>query len=275
VAPERLLALLRRLQSSLELEELIHAFAEEVRGLLAVDGIRYALPQGTGVVEDGEPGRHSCVYRLTIGGEALGELSFTRESPFSEPEIAVLELLGSYLIYPLRNALLYARALQVAIEDPLTGAFNRVALEGSLERDMSLARRHGSPFSLLMLDLDHFKSINDRWGHLTGDCVLKVVVEQIRSCVRDSDPVFRYGGEEFTVLLSNTDAAGAARLAERIRRSTAELESLCEGNRVRVTLSAGVAEMAPDDTPERLLLRADRALYEAKQTGRNRVVVDQ
>ncbi len=273
VAADRLLHLLRRLQSTLELEEVIHTFAAEVRDVLPVDGVRYNLPQGAGAVEDGQPGRHSCVYRLTVGGEPMGEVVYTRDVPFSETEITILELLGSHLLYPLRNALLYARALRVALEDPLTGAFNRVALGGSLERDMSLARRHGSPFSVIMLDLDLFKEINDRHGHLAGDCMLKVVVEQIRHCVRESDPVFRYGGEEFTVLLSNTDAAGAHRLAERIRRSTAQLETLCEGALIRLTLSAGVAEMHPDDTPEHLLLRADRALYEAKQTGRDRVVV--
>lgn len=273
VAPERLLRLLRTLQSSLDLEELISAFAAEVREVVPVAGVRYNLPQGAGTLDDGVMARHSCVYRLTVGSEPMGEVSFTRDQPFSAREIAILELLGSYLLYPLRNALLYARALRVALEDPLTGAFNRVALAGSLERDISLARRHGSPFSVIMLDLDHFKTINDRYGHLTGDCMLKIVVEQIRHCVRDSDPVFRYGGEEFTVLLSNTDAAGAARLAERIRATTAQLETLCEGHLVRVTLSAGVAELNPDDGPERLLLRADRALYQAKQEGRNRVVV--
>ncbi len=125
----------------------------------------------------------------------------------------------SALIYPLRNALLYKQAVEKAYNDPLTGLNNRAAFDKSIEQEVDLATRHGHSLSLMMLDLDRFKQINDNYGHIVGDAVLKSFADCIMECMRSSDIVFRYGGEEFVILLRNTELAGAILLAERMRKN--------------------------------------------------------
>lgn len=164
-------------------------------------------------------------------------------------------------------------ALQVQLEeqatiDPLTGAFNRRQLAASLESAAARCRRHKVPASLLSLDVDHFKNINDELGHGVGDRVLKEVVTLLRGRVRKLDEVFRMGGEEFLVLLPETDRDGAVLVAEALRTVIASAKLLDDR---RVTASFGVAAFAPNDDPDAWLRRADRALYEAKTNGRDRV----
>ncbi len=132
-------------------------------------------------------------------------------------------LLGA-LVYPLRNALDFRRAREDASRDPLTGVYNRLGVDGLLRREIGLAHRHATPLSLAFLDIDHFKSINDSYGHASGDAALRVFAECIRSCIRDTDVVARYGGDEFMLILSNTPLAGARLVAERLRRAVEALE---------------------------------------------------
>ena len=181
----------------------------------------------------------------------------------------------------LREVLVLARTLERlfraanerALRDGLTRAYNRGFLAEWLPRQLRLARRHKKPLSALMVDLDHFKRINDGRGHAAGDQVLVALARCIEQQLRATDVVVRYGGEEFTVLLPDTAVAGAFVSAERLRAAIAamtEREGLPRG--LRVTASIGVAALAPGDDGAQLLPRADAALYEAKRTGRNRVV---
>ncbi|MFZ5478003.1 MAG: GGDEF domain-containing protein [Myxococcota bacterium] len=149
--------------------------------------------------------------------------------------------------------------------DALTGAFNRRHLEDALAREVSRAVRHGSELAVLAVDIDHFKQINDRFGHLAGDRVLVLVAKLLVDLTRRSDHVCRTGGDEFCIVLPETDAAGAAVLAERIFRHARQADG--------VSVSVGVAAREPSDTPTTLLARADRALYAAKAAGRGRVRV--
>lgn len=268
---DKLLGLARTLQTTLNLGRLLELFTAECRDLVPFDSLRFNnVPDNVNLLI-GSEALHTCSYLLSLGSEFVGELTFTRARPFSEPETELLDFLGSHLLYPLRNALLYRKALLVAARDPLTGTLNRATLEQGLHRDVSLARRHGTPFSVIMLDLDHFKLINDSYGHLMGDCVLKEAAKLFLECVRESDTVFRFGGEEFTILLSNSDLEGARQLADRIRARMEQRVITCNGHTVGLTLSAGVAQWQDDETPDRVLLRADEALYEAKAKGRNQV----
>ena len=136
-----------------------------------------------------------------------------RRQRFSDGEIARLENFLCMLVYPLRNALQYHEAVLSSFTDPLTGACNRAAMQTAFERELNLARRQQTPLSVIMLDIDHFKKINDRYGHSNGDCVLRSVSQCVANTIRSSDMLFRYGGEEFVVLLSNTNRAGAKLLA--------------------------------------------------------------
>ncbi len=163
---------------------------------------------------------------------------------------------------------------RLSVTDELTGLANRRRLMAELEREMRRSERHGHPFSILMLDVDRFKRFNDAHGHPAGDVVLKRVADTLRKCVRDVDTVARYGGEEFVVMLPETPAADAARVAERIRSST-EADRFAPnggGAALNITVSIGYA-VYPDDarTPEALIEAADQALYRSKQAGRNRV----
>ncbi|UFN50549.1 GGDEF domain-containing protein [Roseomonas sp. OT10] len=157
--------------------------------------------------------------------------------------------------------------------DPLTRALNRRFLPTLLGREVAAALRGGGTLSVLMIDVDHFKSVNDRFGHPGGDTVLQALAETILECCRSSDVVFRYGGEEFLVVLVETDAEAAMRVAERLRLQMAGRSiRLPDGQAARVTLSIGVATFDGHPDHARLITAADQALYRAKQGGRNRSV---
>ena len=120
-----------------------------------------------------------------------------------------------------------------------------------------------------MIDIDNFKSINDTYGHQVGDCVIKSLANCLTNCTRGSDYVFRYGGEEFTVLLSNTDIKGAKQLAERMRAAVENVVCICDDVNVSYTVSIGVTQLGNNDTVTKLFTRADKALYNAKKAGKN------
>ncbi|MGN8160732.1 sensor domain-containing diguanylate cyclase [Salinisphaera sp. RV14] len=157
-----------------------------------------------------------------------------------------------------------------AARDPLTGLFNRREFEQTLAEEMVQTRRLGTPLSLIMLDIDNFKAINDRHGHDTGDEVLESVAGEVGRAIRGTDTLARWGGEEFAILLSGADIKNAARVAESVRTRVAKARFPQAG---RITVSLGVAQYKRCDTAESLFKRADEALYEAKESGRDRVVI--
>ncbi len=265
------LGLSRALQTSLEPVRLVDLFSDHLQELVPHDGYRYHMDVLNLEHSRGDQSRHRCSYTLNIGDEPLGEITFSRNRKFSALEISMIEDHFCYLLYPLRNALLYQEALKLAHKDPLTGVHNRAAMDESLAREISHARRQQAPLSMLVLDIDHFKSINDQYGHIIGDCVLKSVVDHIQNSIRNTDQLFRYGGEEFVVLMRDTDAAGACLLAERIRNTVESLPCHCSGAEIPVTLSAGVSTLQENDDAISLFTRADQGLYLAKGSGRNRV----
>ncbi|CAK0773499.1 diguanylate cyclase [Gammaproteobacteria bacterium] len=157
-----------------------------------------------------------------------------------------------------------------SVRDPLTGLFNRVAYEERLAVEFQRFKRYGTSLSMLVLDIDFFKRVNDSYGHQAGDKVLKTIATRIAASVRDADFVCRFGGEEFVSLMPETGLASALRMAEKIRETVASCAFRFHGKPVPVTISCGVAEFHPGDTPETVFDRADHALYQAKHTGRNR-----
>jgi two-component system cell cycle response regulator len=162
---------------------------------------------------------------------------------------------------------------RISRTDALTGLRNRRHVEEYLVKLTSLARRNAEPIAVLVIDIDHFKSVNDRHGHEAGDAVLREVAGRMLGSVRLEDMVGRWGGEEFLVVLPNTAAEGAAELAERLRQVVAETPCrLADGDAVQVTISVGCAASLIDDAG-RLVRSADAAMYEAKESGRNRVVM--
>ena len=164
------------------------------------------------------------------------------------------------------------RELEVlSVTDKLTALFNRVKLDRVLTAELARAHRYGSALSVVMLDIDHFKVVNDTFGHNIGDDVLVDIADTLRLSVRNSDTVGRWGGEEFLVILPSTDLEQAGAVAEKVRGRVADLKLPTVG---KVTVSLGVAEYQAGDTEQQLVARADIALYAAKEGGRNRVCQD-
>ncbi len=162
-------------------------------------------------------------------------------------------------------------AAQQAITDPLTGLYNRQYLKNALLREIAHAKRYNKPFSMLMLDIDHFKGVNDTFGHLAGDGVLREIAGILKHNVRASDVAARYGGEEFVAVLTDTDTNGAMAAAEHLRETVARHGFSGVDGR-QITISIGCTEFRPDDADmDAVIKRADEALYLAKQDGRNRV----
>ena len=170
---------------------------------------------------------------------------------------------------------LVARVRRLAERDVLTGLWNRRAIESRIARERARLARSGDGFALVMLDLDHFKRINDTWGHAAGDAALRHAAQLALHALRAPDSLGRYGGEEFVALLPATSLDGAHILAERVRQDIAEHPLEWEGHVISLTTSAGVVATSDAEIPnETLLRRADEALFRAKNAGRNRVVVD-
>lgn len=228
---------------------------------------------------------------VTARGEALGTLCVIDRRPraLSEAQAEALRALARQVMAQLelrRNLAELERTITerqrieaqlratnatleaLALTDALTGAGNRRAFESGLEREVHRAIRHGRPLSLLLADVDHFKSYNDSFGHPAGDEALRVVARLLRENARDTDLVARYGGEEFAVVLPDTDQAGAVVLAERFRREIETVPWEARG----ITASFGAATIMSATTESAALLAAaDLALYQSKKTGRNRV----
>ena len=160
----------------------------------------------------------------------------------------------------------------LAMSDMLTGTYNRRRLVELGEQEIARAGRYDQPLCLAMLDLDHFKNINDTHGHAVGDAALRHAAEAIKGRVRAYDHVGRYGGEEFVILAPNTNLDGARRLAEAVCEAVAKTPFRANGRVVALTVSIGVAQWREDESLDDILRRADAALYRAKETGRNRVV---
>lgn len=163
-------------------------------------------------------------------------------------------------------------ARQAAMRDQLTGIPNRLAYDQRISEELARTRRYATPCTLLVWDVDKFKSINDTYGHAAGDKVLTVIAQTLQQQIRETDLLARYGGEEFVLVMAETSLAAAQPVAEKLRAAIEATEFHFRGKRVIITASCGIAEAVPGDTPHSLFQRADSALYQAKQAGRNRCV---
>ncbi len=192
--------------------------------------------------------------------------------------VALLLLLAGVLVHVSLASLLVHRLLaelrQLSQRDPLTGLYNRAEWTEQLEAQHRWLGRYGEPFAVLMIDVDHFKAVNDSHGHAAGDAVLIALAQLLTASSRDVDVLGRFGGEEFCVLLPRTDPVSARRTAERLRQAIGDTEVAWRQQPIRLTVSIGLA-MADDaeESPQQTLVRADQAMYEAKRGGRNRTVV--
>jgi diguanylate cyclase (GGDEF)-like protein len=207
---------------------------------------------------------------MIVAGTPVGVLGVSSEPPLTDHQRIGLTAAAALLAVSLKNAELFHEIRESSVRDSLTGCLNRKHAMEVMESELRRSRRSKLPLSLLMFDLDHFKEINDRHGHLCGDAVLQAVGHQMNIVLRGSDLKCRYGGEEFLVLLPDTPLAGAQRVAETLRRDIEEHPVLWNGTRIPVTASFGITAITPGELDTRTIIgRADAALYRAKDSGRN------
>ncbi len=222
---------------------------------------------------------------LSHRGKLLGSINLCSDDPLRFTHVHASDFLahlGVIASFCVENTINRARLLRSGFTDVLTGWNNRRYLAVRISEELARARRDGTKLVCLMLDIDHFKRVNDTWGHAAGDVVLKELAQRIESQVRASDVAARYGGEEFVVLLPNTDVDAAQNLAERIRNEVAASPiTLPCGESITITASIGIAGIspAPEDKDlktmgDSLIARADVALYAAKSAGRDQVMVE-
>jgi two-component system, cell cycle response regulator len=217
------------------------------------------------LIEDTESANGTFVQSQRVSRQALRDGDVLQFGPTAVFRYTVTDESQEALLQQLYDA---------SVTDALTGAHNREHFDTQLRSELSFARRHKSDVSLAFFDVDHFKKVNDTFGHQGGDAVLAALANAIRAMIRNEDVFARYGGEEFALILRGIDRAGASTVGERLRERIETMRVKFEGRILTVTVSVGCASFAELDekTPEALVSCADKRLYSAKHAGRNRVV---
>lgn len=221
--------------------------------------------------------RQVLAVPLVIQGKVEGTLCVLNklnQQPFSPEDVDTLSTLAVHAGVAIENARFVEKIEQQAITDSLTGLYNHMEFQKQLAEEIDRCRRYGNEFALLIVDLDHFKLVNDTYGHQVGDMILNEIVRTIQDGLRSVDRIFRYGGEEFAVILPETHKDGAKMIADRVRKTVADSTYSVNSNHpIKVTLSIGVSSF-PHDALQRedVITTADQALFTAKRGGRNRVV---
>jgi diguanylate cyclase (GGDEF)-like protein len=255
-------------------EDILAAVIQSGRPLIVDD---YPLWNGRTKPLDQDSPLAVLAAPLVSSGRLLGGISIMDARPerkFTQDDLSLLALFAQQVAITVENARLYADAQRLAALDPLTGIVNRRHFFLVGRREIERAQRYNQPLSIVMIDIDHFKHINDTLGHSAGDRVLQRFAGFCASLLREVDLFARYGGEEFVILLPNTPQTGAQRVAERLLERVGALEVQLEDSIVQLTISLGVAQMRAEyPSLETLLQCADQALYQAKQKGRDRVCV--
>ena len=235
--------------------------------------ISVKLPQDIvveAVIADFRP-KEVSIIPIDFKGEMLGVVVLATASEFNKDALWMIEFFSQGFALSLKNAMIHTEIQKVAALDGLTGTLNRGFGMKRLNDEFSRAKRGDYPLTVLMLDLDHFKKINDFYGHLSGDKVIIAAVNEIQTILRDSDIIIRFGGEEFLVVLPNVSPKNATETANRICQNIEKLEIKDGLNIIKLTISIGISCYSDKnmDNPERLIKYADIALYYSKDHGRN------
>ncbi len=215
-------------------------------------------------------------FPMIVAGTPEGVLGVASEPPLTDHQRSILSAAAALLAVSLKNSQLFREVRENSVRDDLTGCFNRAHALEVLDAEIRRSRRSKLPLSLIMIDLDNFKMINDTHGHLCGDAVLAAIGARMRSELRGSDLKCRYGGDEFMVILPDTPLGGAKQVSENLRQALEAHPIAWNAEQIRVTASFGVGVVNPtDQDPLAAIARADAALYRAKERGRNGVQAEE
>ncbi|MBB1370570.1 GGDEF domain-containing protein [Pseudoalteromonas sp. SR45-4] len=255
-----------KLQTSLILEDILAIYAKFAKQLLNFSGIQFKSALGTVQTPDCDIDTLSYTFDLNVENSNLGQLIYFSKYPLSVAIEKKLQYFHSALLYPLRNAIMYNRVLKLATKDALTGLSNRSQFNDTLLQKLENCRRYQRPFSLMLLDLDSFKQVNDNFGHKVGDDVLKEFALVLNGSIRGTDSVFRFGGDEFAILIEDPEFTTNKVIAERIMQRVKNSKIMAQYS---VTTSIGFTLASSQDTENDVFSRADKGLYKAKAAGRN------
>jgi diguanylate cyclase (GGDEF)-like protein len=215
-------------------------------------------------------GQRAIGFPLIVGGTAMGVLGVRSGGALPADRRRIIEAAAALLAVSVKNAQLFREVKDNSVKDALTGCVTRGHALDVIDAELRRARRSQTPVSVIMFDLDHFKDVNDRFGHLCGDAVLSAIGKRMKEVLRGSDLKCRFGGEEFLVLLPETPLHGARRVAETLRREIAERPVPWAGEALTITASFGLSQTMPGEVNvQAVIARADQALYRAKDDGRN------
>ena len=274
ISTEELLKVMQVLQTTLDINFLIENFSKELQSITSHNYLNYKNIDQNINIKIGDQTANKVVIELDLDKRKLGKLVISRKTEFSDNEKEKINRLAILLLFPINNILNYGQAIANANIDPITKLNNRMLFNKILEQEIDFAQRYNQKLLMMMIDLDNFKKINDEYGHIVGDIMLKNVSGFLKKFMRRSDLVFRYGGDEFCIILRNTTLNGANELANRIRKSINNEIFTCGDHEIKITVSIGLVKIHEEDDSIKFIERADRLLYEAKEIGRNSVITE-
>jgi len=260
--------LTERLHSSLDLQRVVQIFADEVAKYVQISGVRIQTEAVTVQTERFVEGIYEHISELHINHKPVAILTYAAYREFENQDLRLLQSLQHKLTMPVYNGLQYYLLQQQTVKDHLTQLGNRAGFDEQFELAIDRSSRDEQPLTLLVIDLDNFKQANDNFGHETGDEVLKTFAKILRRCIRRSDLAFRFGGDEFAVLLNNAEEDIARRVASRIQSLVSQSAIM---HQCQVSSSIGCASWEFSETSKQLFRRADSALYLAKDCGKNQL----
>ena len=263
-------SLLEQLQTTLDLDKLLDIFAMEAARYIKFSGLYFKSKMVRKTLRGSRKAKHERQFELKLNDEFIGSICYSINKPISMNHYKDLQRIHQIILYPLKNALQYHQAMQLAMQDSLTGLGNRRYFDEQLKRAMHNANRHHAQVGLVLGDLDKFKAINDTYGHSTGDQVLIQFASILRTCVRDSDSVFRFGGDEFAIIVENASEYSLDIIQSRLDNSLKTNALLAK---YQIDCSLGTTFMNRADNEQTLFERADQTLYRQKMNISKRLSV--
>ena len=259
-------SLVEQLQTTLDVEQILGIFLRAIANHYKINTVELDTYHGKFQATNGRKSKQSMTLPIRINDRLMARISYFSDRPITDVLMTSLTSYQKKLVYPLRNALAFWQLQQMALKDPLTGIGNRAMYDDTFERQVQHAARFKEPFVLMLLDLDNFKQVNDNHGHLMGDEILTTFVHIVSDCLRVTDQMFRFGGDEFAVILEKENLETAKIVASRVNLAIRNHPLFVK---YKVSTSIGCAVYNKDDAPTDLFARADKALYAAKNAGKN------